>query len=52
MSDLPALREIQRRWNGEVALYDSNQREWVAISMLDLETAAETGMEVVIRSVG
>ena len=40
-SDIPALREMKRRFDGVVALYSANTRSWVAIESLDLDSAVE-----------
>ena len=41
MSDLPLLKLMQDRINGEVALYSAMRREWVVMNKLDLTTARE-----------
>jgi hypothetical protein len=39
--DIPALHEMQRRFDGELGVWSSNFREWVPISDFELDSAKE-----------
>jgi hypothetical protein len=47
--DLPLLRAMQQRFNGELALWRVSNHLWLQLADLDLATAANENAEMIPR---